>query len=213
MLTVRRPARTWRRAGRASSPSSRTRASRSAVTSGPSGIPTRRPDRPTADHPGWRMSQSPEPDPVDPPAPPESPPAAAPSEPVEPSAEEPPDRDYEKSLLAGQDLKQQNSETHQARDELADTQVVRDIYAGNTNINNYVLLAEGGDLRGYQVPPEELDEPYIDAPGLTDIRRVLTDSPLVVVTGPAGYGKAATLLRALTRDLDGGPIVCLDPAT
>lgn len=111
----------------------------------------------------------------------------------------------------------QQAEMRRARAELqVEGLVAGDVVGGNSYTYHYEIFhgRDNAEFRAYRVTPEELDQPFVPAPGFDELAATVRSHRLVVIRGQAGQGKASALLRALTQILpDDAPILRLEPGT
>jgi hypothetical protein len=85
-----------------------------------------------------------------------------------------------------------------------------------TNSNIFQLSFGQGtaQVRANQINAEELTAPFVPSTGAERLAHEITGYPFVVLHGPRGYGKRATLLWALRRQVhDDAAMLYLDPST
>lgn len=110
----------------------------------------------------------------------------------------------------------QQAELNRARSDFQVDNVGRDVVGGDSYTYNYEIFhgRDNTEFRAYRVTPEELEQPFVPAPGFDELAETVGGHRLVAVRGQAGTGKASALLKALTQILpDDAPILRLEPGT
>jgi hypothetical protein len=112
----------------------------------------------------------------------------------------------------GADFANQHRYESAARNDFRESNI-GSMYSGNTIYQ--LLFGQGpAQVRANRISPEELTAPFEPSPGAERLAAMITGYPFVVLYGPRGYGKCATLLWALRRQADDEPeLFYLDPST
>jgi hypothetical protein len=99
-----------------------------------------------------------------------------------------------------------------ARADFRESHVAGSVFAHNTFQLNF---GQGpAQVRASRISAEELTAPFVSCPDAERLAAGIADYPFVVLHGQRGYGKRATLLWALRRQVhDDAVLLSLDPST
>jgi hypothetical protein len=120
-------------------------------------------------------------------------------------------RGYADARVGG-DFANQHRYESAARNDFRESNI-GSMYSGNTIYQ--LLFGQGAaQVRANTISPEELTAPFEPSQGAERLASMIAGYPFVVLYGPRGYGKCATLLWALRHQVnDESELLYLDPAT
>lgn len=102
---------------------------------------------------------------------------------------------------------------NEARADFQQSQIKGSVYT-NSTIYQLSFGTGAAQVRASEINAEELTAPFVPSPGAERLADMIADYPFVVLRGPRGYGKRATLLWVLRRQIhDDATMLYLDPST
>ena len=112
----------------------------------------------------------------------------------------------------GEDFAGQHRMESEARADFRESRI------GGSVFNNSTFMLTFGrgtaQVKANPINAEELTAPFVSCPGAERLAAAIAGYPFVVLFGPRGYGKRATLLWALRREVhDDAALLYLDPST
>jgi hypothetical protein len=101
----------------------------------------------------------------------------------------------------------------EARNDFRESHIAGSVIS-DSNVFQLKLGSGTMQVRANQISAEELTAPFVSSPAAERLAEAISGYPFVVLYGPRGYGKRATLLWALRRQVhDDAELLYLDPST